>query len=291
MSHTLPTLLSLALLLAGCAKSAAPTDAAGSEDAPSEAVDNEAEAAAAPSADAEPTPTGDDPATQVAALPFGPFTVYPGFHATTRIEHGDTTIWLDPWSKAPWEDAPKADVVLITDVHFDHLDEEAIAKVATDATVFIAPQSVADKRAEAGQAVQHVLANGASVEVAGITITAVPMYNHTRGPEPGTLFHDPGRGNGYILQSGETRIYFAGDTACTDEMKALTDIDAAFIPMNLPYTMPPEEAAACVAAFKPAIAVPYHYAGSDLEVFTKALAGVDGVSVQRGRYYPGGLPW
>ncbi|MFT4977615.1 MAG: L-ascorbate metabolism protein UlaG (beta-lactamase superfamily) [Myxococcota bacterium] len=222
------------------------------------------------------------------AVVVGPFTVTPIYHGTTMVTVGDVTIWIDPWSKAALDDVATADVVLITDIHSDHYDEEAIAKVVDAETVFVAPAAVSEKRAEA---VQHVLANGEQATVAGITITAVAMYNLERGPESGGLYHDKGRGNGYILEMGDTRVYFAGDTECTDEMKALVDIDAAFLPMNLPYTMTPEEAAGCVAAFKPALAVPYHYAGSDLTEFSGGVEGVEGVEVRIVEFYPGGLPW
>lgn len=216
----------------------------------------------------------------------GDLAITPVYHATTMLQLGGKTWWLDPWSKAALDGKPKADVLLITDEHFDHLDAEAIAKVRTDATVIVAPKAVADKL----PGVTHVLANGDSVDVAGVKITAVPMYNLVRGPEGGGKFHDKGRGDGFILKADGRRIYFAGDTECTDEMKALTGIDLAFVPMNLPYTMPPDEAAACVAAFAPKAVVPYHYAGSDLAVFATGLAG-KATKVIQAEYYPGGLPW
>ncbi|MCB9777083.1 MAG: MBL fold metallo-hydrolase [Alphaproteobacteria bacterium] len=214
----------------------------------------------------------------------GPFVVHAVQHGTARIEFGGKTIWLDPWSQAPLGDAPaKADVLLITDIHPDHLDPAAIDKVHTAQTVTVAPAAVRD--AWQGGDVDHVLANGQTVEVAGMKITAVPMYNLHRGPEPGKLFHDKGRGNGYLIEVGGKRIYFAGDTACTDELKGLKDVDLAFVPMNLPYTMPPEEAAPCVAAMKPKRVVPYHYRGSDLSVFEQGLEG-SGVDVVRLEWYP-----
>ena len=216
----------------------------------------------------------------------GDVVVTPTYHATTMIQVGSTVIWLDPWSKANLEGVPKADVLLISDVHFDHLDLDAIAKVIKPETVIVAPQAVADKL---GQPVQHVLANGARVDVAGIGVTAVPMYNLVRGPAEGGVFHEKGVGNGYLLAIGGRTLYFAGDTECTDEMKALRGVDLAFVPMNLPYTMTPEEAAACVLAFAPATAVPYHYAGSDLSVFQGALVGK--VPVTLAEFYPGGPPW
>lgn len=223
----------------------------------------------------------------------GPVEVHSAYHGSLHlsIPRAGTEpldVWVDPWSKDPaLPEEGRADLVLITDVHFDHLDPEAFAKVAREGTTVVAPQAVADeKKVE----IQHIVANGKSVEVGGIPIEAVPMYNLERGPEPGKLFHDKGRGNGYILNVGKQRIYIAGDTECTPEMKALEGITHAFVPMNLPYTMPPEEAAACVAAFAPKAVTPVHYAGSDLSVFEKQLAD-KGVKVQTIDAYPGGLPW
>jgi L-ascorbate metabolism protein UlaG (beta-lactamase superfamily) len=105
------------------------------------------------------------------------------------------------------------------------------------------------------------------------------MYNLKRGPSAGKLFHDKGRGNGYILTYGGKRFYFSGDTEGIPEMRALKNIDVAFVCMNLPYTMPPDEAAEAVRAFHPKIVYPYHYRGSDLSVFEKALAG-SGIEVR-----------
>jgi len=110
------------------------------------------------------------------------------------------------------------------------------------------------------------------------------MYNLQRGPSAGQLFHTKGRGNGYIVTLGGKRVYFAGDTECTSEMKALKNIDVAFIPMNLPYTMPPSEAVECVKAFKPKVAIPYHYQGQKPEEFEGALKG-SGVEVRLLKWY------
>src|SRR6185295_16030137 len=119
-----------------------------------------------------------------------------------------------------------------------------------------------------------VLAYGESRDVKGIKVEAVPMYNLQRGPKPGQLYHDKGRGNGYVITLGDMRLYFSGDTECTPEMKALKDIEVAFVCMNLPYTMPPSEATGCVNAFKPKVVFPFHYRGSNLDEFTP-VAGVD----------------
>ena len=212
----------------------------------------------------------------------GPLAITPIVHGSVQLAFGGLVIQVDPWSRGDYAAAPKADLILITDVHGDHLDAAMIEQLSGAETRIVVPAAVAE---ELGKGT--VLANGESLEVNGMGIEAVPMYNLVRGPEEGKLFHDKGRGNGYILTMGGKRVYLAGDTECTPEMKALEGIDIAFVPMNLPYTMPPDEAAACVAAFEPAIVYPYHYRGSDLEVFTTALAGVPGVEVRLREWYPG----
>ncbi len=219
----------------------------------------------------------------------GPVNVVLAYHGTLQLELGGRTLWVDPWSKAPLKDATKGTVVLITDIHPDHLDPAALALVKADGARVVAPKAVSDSLGD-GQ-VSDVLNNGQSVELDGLQIESVPMYNNTRGPKEGKLFHDKGRGNGYVLTWGGKRLYIAGDTACTADMKALKNIDHALIPMNLPYTMPPDEAADCVKAFQPKKVTPYHYAGSDLGVFQAGLTGVAGVEVVLIDAYPGGLPW
>jgi len=134
--------------------------------------------------------------------------------------------------------------------------------------MILAPAAVAETLKNAS-----VIRNGETKNADPFTIEAVPMYNLKRGPEPGKLFHDRGRGNGYIVTYGGKRFYFSGDTESIPEMRALKNIDVAFVCMNLPYTMPPDEAAEAVRAFHPKIVYPYHYRGSDLSVFQKVLAG------------------
>jgi L-ascorbate metabolism protein UlaG (beta-lactamase superfamily) len=110
------------------------------------------------------------------------------------------------------------------------------------------------------------------------------MYNLKRGPSEGKFYHDKGRGNGYVITYGGLRIYVAGDTEGTPEMRGLKNIDVAFIPMNLPYTMTPEEAAEAVKAFKPKVVYPYHYRESDTRAFASALAG-SGIDVRLLNWY------
>jgi len=223
----------------------------------------------------------------VVASRAGPVVIQPIYHGTVRLEIGNQVWWIDPWSKAKLPDTPEANVVLITDIHQDHMDAAALAKVAVSGATVIAPRAVAD--ALPGK-VRIPLENGGQTEIGPVKVTAVPMYNLSRGPEPGTRYHERGRGNGYLLDIADARIYIAGDTACTGEMKGLSEVDVALIPMNLPYTMNTTEAAECVAAFKPKRVVPYHYAGSDVDAFAGALA--DGpTEVVRIDAYPGGLPW
>lgn len=194
--------------------------------------------------------------------------VTPIMHASLMLEFGGKVIHVDPWSQGNFEGLPKADVILITDVHPDHLDRAQIDKLRKPTTVIIAPKAVATDLTEA-----QVISNGEKKTIAGLDLEGVPMYNLKRGPAPGQLFHDKGRGNGYILTLGGKRIYLAGDTECTTEMKALKNIDVAFIPMNLPYTMTPAEAADCAKAFAPKVAYPYHYRDSDPQEFANALKG------------------
>ncbi|HEX4809938.1 MAG TPA: MBL fold metallo-hydrolase, partial [Bryobacteraceae bacterium] len=133
------------------------------------------------------------------------------------------------------------------------------------------------------------LGNGQSKRVdlggASLEIEAVPMYNLTRGPQPGQLYHPKGRGDGFILTIGGKRVYFSGDTECTVEMKNLKNIDVAFLCMNLPYTMTPAEAAECVKAFRPKIVYPYHYRGQRPEEFADALRGESGIEVRLRNWY------
>lgn len=189
-------------------------------------------------------------------------------HASLMLEAGGKVVHVDPWSQGDYTGLPKADILLITDSHGDHFDAKAIELVRRPDTIIIAPPVVAEKLAGA-----RALRNGESAEAGGFHIEAIPMYNLKRGPAEGQVYHAKGRGNGYVLSWGGFRLYIAGDTEVTPEMRSLKDIDAALICMNLPYTMPPEEAAEGAKAFRPKVVIPYHYRGSDLQVFQKALAG------------------
>jgi L-ascorbate metabolism protein UlaG (beta-lactamase superfamily) len=214
----------------------------------------------------------------------GNITITPIQHASVQIEYGGKVIQVDP-AQGDFSKAKPGDVVLVTDIHGDHLNTDLIAKVRKPGAPVVLPAAVQKQEGAKIPGPVEVLANGQTKTVAGVSIEAVPMYNLQRGPAAGQLFHDKGRGNGYIVTLGGKRVYFAGDTECTSEMKALKNIDVAFIPMNLPYTMPPSEAADCVKAFKPKIAIPYHYQGQKPEEFQNALKG-SGVEVRLLNWYP-----
>lgn len=195
-------------------------------------------------------------------------------HASLMLEAGGKVIHVDPWSQGDYAGLPRADILLITDTHGDHFDMKAIEAVRRPDTIVIAPPAVAEKLAGV-----RVLRNGESAEAGPFHIEAVPMYNVKRGPAEGQVYHAKGRGNGYVVAYGGFRLYISGDTENIPEMRALKNIDAALICMNLPYTMPPEEAAEAVKAFRPKVVIPYHYRGSDLQAFSRALAG-SGIEVK-----------
>ncbi len=221
--------------------------------------------------------------TQMFPTSAGMVQITPLNHASALIQVAGKTIYLDPAKPVNFSHMPKADLILITDIHGDHMDPDAVKQIAKPETVIISSPAVAQTVTEA-----KGLANGRTTTWQGLTIEAIPAYNIKRGPEPGKLYHDKGRGNGYVVTIGDKRFYFSGDTEDTPEMRALKNIDVAFVCMNLPYTMPPEEAAEAVKAFHPKMVIAYHYRGSDLTVFQKALQG-SGIQVRPMNWYPSNL--
>lgn len=207
--------------------------------------------------------------------------ITPLYHASAMIQVGRDIIYIDPAKPAKIEGRTAADLILITDIHGDHMDAADVAALSKAGTLVIAPAAVAKTITEA-----RVLDNGKSTRWRDFKITAVPMYNINHNQPSGQPYHDKGRGNGYVLNYGNRNFYFAGDTEGVPEMRALKDIDVAFIPMNLPYTMTPAEAADAVKAFKPKLVIPYHHKGQDVEVFKKALEG-SGIQVRLLNWYPG----
>ncbi len=185
--------------------------------------------------------------------------IIPIEHATAVLEWKNITVYVDPVGGPDAFKAQKSpDLILITDIHGDHFNLETLEALGTDKAKIIAPQAVADKLPKVFTPQIDVLNNGESKERYGITVEAVPMYNLR---EEALKFHEKGRGNGYILNFDNQRVYFSGDTEDIPEMRSLKNIDKAFICMNLPYTMTPESAADAVLEFKPKEVYPYHYRG------------------------------
>lgn len=189
-------------------------------------------------------------------------------HGTLMIQHCETVIQIDPWTRlADYATLPKADLVLVTHAHGDHADPVAIEATRRNDTVIVANHAAAEKIGHG-----RVLENGESLSVGAISIEAVPAYNIEHKRDNGEPFHPKGRDNGYVVTLDQTRFYIAGDTENVPEMKALENIDVAFLPMNLPYTMTPEMVADGAKAFKPKILYPYHYGQTDPEKLTGLLA-------------------
>jgi L-ascorbate metabolism protein UlaG (beta-lactamase superfamily) len=216
----------------------------------------------------------------------GDLVITPIEHATFVMKCAGKTIFVDPTKGGDaLKEFGKPDLILITDIHSDHFDPKTLSAVRTADAVVIVPAAVAEKMgAEKGNA--KVLANGEKTKVGDIEVEAVPMYNLT--PERKS-FHTKGRGNGYVVTLGGKRIYISGDTEDIPEMRALKDIDAAFVCMNLPYTMVPEKAAEAVLEFKPKVVYPYHYRGkdgmSDVEKFKSLVSKDKGIEVRLLKWY------
>ncbi len=204
----------------------------------------------------------------------GALEITPIYHASVMIKAGGDTIYVDPAPPANISGLKPGSLILITDIHADHMSAADISALSDDKTEIVAPAAV-----QATIKSAKTITNSESMQWRKWKITAVPMYNIKNTMPNGTPFHPRGRGNGYILSYGGKNFYFAGDTEGTPEMRALKNIDVAFIPMNLPYTMTPEDAADAVKAFKPKVVIPYHYRGQDPQKFANALKG-SGIEVR-----------
>ncbi|MBI4875690.1 MAG: MBL fold metallo-hydrolase, partial [Acidobacteria bacterium] len=194
-------------------------------------------------------------------------------HASLLIEAPGQAVYIDP-AMGNYDGLPPAGLVIITHSHSDHLNPKILEKLRKQDTQVVAPEAVSKSVAGA-----VAMRNGETRTFGKWTVEALPAYNLKRMRPGGAPFHPKGEGNAYVLTFGGKRILIAGDTEGIPEIRALKDIDVAFIPMNLPYTMTPEEAGELVRAFRPKVVYPYHYQGTDLSVFQKALAA-SGVEVR-----------
>ena len=215
--------------------------------------------------------------------------VTPISHATMVLQLGGQVIYTDPVDGAEvFKGQPTPTIILVTDIHQDHMNPETLMAFAKDNPVIIVPQAVFDKFPEELKQKAVVLNNGEKTNQKGIEIEAIPMYNI---PESSETFHTKGRGNGYVLSAEGKRVYISGDTSATPEMKALQNIDVAFVTMNLPYTMDIQEAADAVLTFKPKVVHPYHYRGqeglSDTSKFKQLVKEKDSnIKVDLLNFYP-----
>jgi L-ascorbate metabolism protein UlaG (beta-lactamase superfamily) len=194
-------------------------------------------------------------------------------HGTLMLTFGGKIIHVDPWTQlADYSKLPKADLILITHEHRDHLDLKAVEILRKERTAIVCPKISAEQ--VKGSTVMN---NGDVKTVEGLTIKAVPAYNLVHKRDTGQPFHPKGDGNGYIITFGDKNVYVAGDTENIPEMKVLKGIDIAFLPMNLPYTMTPEMVADAAVAFKPKTLYPYHFGETDTSKISALLkdSGID----------------
>ena len=194
-------------------------------------------------------------------------------HASLIIQHKGLVLHIDPWgNQADYSTLPKADIVLVTHTHFDHLDTAAISKISKNVTnLIINPDGVNKLRKGI------LLRNGNVKVIKGIAIEAVPAYNTTAGRDK---YHPKGLGNGYILTIGGKRIYIAGDTEDIPEMKELKNIDIAFLPMNQPYTMTPEQVVKAAKMFMPKVLYPYHTGDTDVSLLKKLMVNEKNIELR-----------
>ncbi|GAB3838822.1 MBL fold metallo-hydrolase [Hymenobacter jeollabukensis] len=236
------------------------------------------------------TPAAPRVAPDQIATKNGPLTVQPITHGSVVLSWNRKTIYVDPYGGAEgYAGLAAPDVVLITDIHPDHLDPKTLAGLAVGKALLVVPPAVAEKLPAEYKKQVRVLRNGQKLDTLGLNITAIPMYNLPEAPD---AMHTKGRGNGYVLGLGGKNVYLSGDTEDTPEMRALKNIDVAFLCMNLPYTMDVQQAAQGVLAFKPGIVYPYHYRGqnglSDVEAFQKTVnAGDKKIDVRLRNWYAG----
>lgn len=213
----------------------------------------------------------------------GDLIIHPINHATLALAWNKLVIYVDPVGGVQrFAELPPPDLILLTDMHGDHLNLETLQAIVKDHTKLIAPPAVQAQLPPALQLRTTTVTNLQTISLAGLKVEAIPAYNLS---VERLKFHAKGRGNGYVVTLADKRIYLSGDTEDIPEMKALKDIDVAFVCMNLPYTMEVTQAAAAVREFHPKIVYPYHSRGSDLEKFKKLVGTDSGVEVRLHNWY------
>ena len=197
-------------------------------------------------------------------------------HASLIFNFNNMVIHVDPFSRlADYSSLPKADLILITHEHGDHCDPTAVELIHKENTAIVLTEACTAKISDG-----IVMKNGDVKTVKGIKIEAVPAYNIVHKRDNGQPFHPKGAGNGYVIHFGDKKIYVAGDTENIPEMKELKNIDIAFLPMNLPYTMTPELVADAAKSFMPKILYPYHYSETDVSKIVDLMKDTKNVEVR-----------
>jgi L-ascorbate metabolism protein UlaG (beta-lactamase superfamily) len=215
----------------------------------------------------------------------GDVVIRPVNHASLVLQWKDKTIYNDAVNGAtPYTGMPRADLILVSHSHGDHFSSSTIDAVRGPNAVLIAPPAISNSLTLPQRAIAIFLTNGASTTAHGMTIDAVPAYNLT------TSYHPKGMGNGYVVTIGGRRIYFSGDTEDVPEIRALRDIDVAFLCMNIPFTMSVEKAASTVRDMRPKVVYPYHYRNqdssfADLNDFKRRVGRDLGIEVRFRRWY------
>jgi L-ascorbate metabolism protein UlaG (beta-lactamase superfamily) len=213
----------------------------------------------------------------------GELVIHPVNHASFVMSYRGRIIYVDPVGGIdPYAALPKPDLIIVTDIHGDHLNAGTLNALVGPGTAIVAPAAVRAALPANLQARVRVMGNGQSASVDGLPIEAIGAYNIT---EDRLQYHAKGRGNGYVITFGDKRVYVAGDTEAVPEMLALQNIDVAFVPMNLPFTMTPQQAAQAVRTFKPRIVYPYHSRGSDVPEFARLVGTDAGVEVRQRAWY------
>jgi L-ascorbate metabolism protein UlaG (beta-lactamase superfamily) len=208
----------------------------------------------------------------------GEVTIQPVNHACVLLSTKDQVLYFDPVGSASlYKSLPRPTAILITHAHGDHLDPATLQGIAGADTRIYGPKVVLEKLPADLALKASLIGNGDSVTVAGIPVSAIPAYNTT---EDRLKYHPKGVGNGYVLSLGDKKVYVAGDTEDIPEMRALSGIDVAFLPMITPYTMSVEQAADATKAFKPKVVYPYHYRSSDTKQFAELVGSASEVRLR-----------
>ncbi len=197
-------------------------------------------------------------------------------HGSLLLNYQNNNIYIDPFSKiADYTSLPKAEIIFLTHHHRDHLDPNALKQIRTQKTELVLTELGA-KKVKNGT----IMKNGDNKTIKGIRVKALPAYNLIHRRDNGQYFHPKGEGNGYVLFFGDKKVYIAGDTENIPEMKTLKNIDYAFLPMNLPYTMTPEMVAAAARGFNPRVLYPYHYGKTDTLKIIELLKDSNNIEIR-----------